>query len=157
MVIKCYTFKFVCNIIPVIENGVIFTHQPQGIYNNLRKIDLNNFGKDCFCKFRIPSNLNKKGVYVLRLNSENVYVGRCVDLSKRFNTGYGQISPRNCYVGGQTTNCRINKEILCQAEANSQIQLYFYETANHKAVEQDLLTSCKWHWNIQFSSNNKCK
>lgn len=155
MRIKSYQLKFVCDIKPEMENGSIFNHSPQNFYKNHKILKLNSWGDGSFCKFRIPYNLNKKGVYVLKLDSENVYVGRCVDLSKRFNTGYGQISPRNCYVGGQTTNCRINKAILCQAEGNSQIQLYFYETANHKAVEQDLLASCKWLWNIQGSSNKK--
>jgi hypothetical protein len=32
------------------------------------------------------------------------YVGECRDLVKRFNSGYGQISPRNCFVGGRRTN-----------------------------------------------------
>lgn len=39
------------------------------------------------------------------------YVGECVNLGHRFNTGNGKISPRNCHVGGQPTNFRINHQI----------------------------------------------
>ena len=30
----------------------------------------------------------------------------------RYNNGYGRISPRNCFQGGQSTNCRVNNLIF---------------------------------------------
>ena len=38
-----------------------------------------------------------------------IYIGETAGLRQRFNMGYGNISPRNCYVGGQSTNCKMNK------------------------------------------------
>jgi hypothetical protein len=35
-----------------------------------------------------------RGVYILTVNSDPHYVGECVNLSRRFNGDYGNISPK---------------------------------------------------------------
>ena len=32
-------------------------------------------------------------------NDRLTYIGECQDFAQRFNTGYGQISPKNCFKG----------------------------------------------------------
>jgi len=63
-------------------------------------------------------------------NERLANVGECQDFARRFNTGYGQISPKNCYKGGQETSCRINQLILKCAESGWSIDVYFVETAD---------------------------
>ena len=63
-------------------------------------------------------------------NDRLAYIGECQDFSQRFNTGYGQISPKNCFKGGQETNCRINQLILKCAESGWSVDAYFIETAD---------------------------
>lgn len=43
------------------------------------------------------------------VDHDPVYVGECECLVKRVNQGYGRIGPRNCFMGGRTTNVRINR------------------------------------------------
>jgi hypothetical protein len=61
--------------------------------------------------------------------------------------GYGNISPRNCYVGGQPTNCRINSLILEMYKRGSQIELLFYETRDRFNIERTLINELNPEWN----------
>lgn len=143
-----YNFVSICKIMPERSaEGLIIKFQPQSRYKNRKTIALNKYGAGRFCRFRIPSNINKSGVYIITVNKEYKYVGECEDLSSRYNMGYGQISPRNCFVGGQETNCRINKLILKEACAAKEIRLWFLKTANYKKIEQKLRASLLWPWN----------
>jgi hypothetical protein len=45
-------------------------------------------------------------------------------LSARFNAGYGNISPKNCFKGGQETNCRVNNLVHSAALAGERISTY---------------------------------
>lgn len=76
-----------------------------------------------------------------------MYVGECKNLTARFNTGYGQISPRNCFVGGQETNCRINKLILSEAVQGHGVRLWFMQTAAYKTIEMELRSIRRLPWN----------
>lgn len=82
-------------------------------YLNRKKLRLHQYGDSIFCKFKIDDKYEKlKGIYCFAINDRIVYIGRCTDnYSKRINYGYGNISPRNCFIGGQSTNCRINAKI----------------------------------------------
>mgnify|MGYP001565428710 CR=1 FL=1 len=89
---------------------------------------LNSNGDKIFCKFKIQDKriFNKKGLYVYFVKNEIKYIGRChgnSNYEKRINDGYGNISPRNCYKDGQTTNCHINRLIN---EYRNDIELYVY-------------------------------
>ena len=59
----------------------------------------------------------------LALDGDLRYVGECANLSARFNVGYGNISPKNCFSGGQETNCRLNNLLY---EAVLAISLGFF-------------------------------
>jgi hypothetical protein len=89
------------------------------------------------------------GAYVLTVDDNPAYVGECINLSSRYNNGYGNISPRNCYAGGQLTNCRINHLIHNAVNAGQQIKLWFLRTANRKTIEAELINALKPEWNRQ--------
>ncbi len=86
-------------------------------------------------------------MYALVVGGAVKYVGECVDLSSRYNMGYGNISPRNCFVGGQETNCRLNNLILLSAKKELEISLWFHPTENYKETEADLRFNNKYDWN----------
>ena len=63
--------------------------------------------------------------------------------------GYGRIAPRNCYVGGQSTNCKMNKVVLSLYEQGKTVDLYFYKTTDYKHVELELLGKIKTPYNVK--------
>lgn len=141
-------FKFICEIKPLIdEYGRVIEYFPYKEYKNAAEKELNKYGKGPFCKFQISNNKNKTGVYILKVNNGVKYVGECEKLSSRYNMGYGQISPRNCFVGGQSTNCKINSYILREVKNGSKIHLLFYETDNRFEVERELIKKYEPEWN----------
>jgi hypothetical protein len=81
------------------------------------------------------------------VDEELRYVGECASLSARFNAGYGNISPRNCFKGGQETNCRLNNLIYMAATAGGHISLWFFQTADYESVEAFLRTTLDPAWN----------
>lgn len=93
------------------------------------------------------------GVYALFLNEELMYIGQCEDFGKRYNQGYGQISPRNCFVGGQSTNCKINKFIFDSTRKGEIIKLYFLETNSYDKIESELIELYKPILNHQKGKN----
>lgn len=129
------------------ENGEIARFEPQARFRNARALALNKFGHGPFCKFKIPTDSCLSGVYAIIVNGELKYIGECENLAARYNMGYGNISPRNCFVGGQETNCRINNLVYELAEAASDISLWFCETTRHKSIERELRASLKPAWN----------
>jgi hypothetical protein len=83
------------------------------------------------------------GVYLLVCNGELLYIGETINLKRRFNDrrygSYGFISPAACYVGGQSTNCKINHLVLQLFEAGHPVLFYFLQTLEHKRIEKELL------------------
>ena len=141
-------FISICEIKPLIDKyGRIIEYQPDREYKNADDKKLNKYGKGPFCKFQIPNGINKAGVYILKIDDEVKYVGECENLSSRYNMGYGQISPRNCIVGGQSTNCKINSYILREVKNGSKVLLLFYETENRFEVERELIKKYEPKWN----------
>ena len=67
-------------------------------------------------------------------------------------TSCGGISPRNCFAGGQETNCRINNLILEASKGGEETTLWFYRVDGGKdarveieALHKNLL---KPPWNL---------
>ncbi len=143
-----YEFEHVCDIEPLRDKGgVCVRFMPQDRYQNARDLPLNRYGAGPFCRFRIPTRFHVSGVYVLTIDDELRYVGECANLSARFNAGYGNISPKNCFKGGQETNCRLNNLVYAAALAGQHISLWFFQTANYKSVEAALRSSLNPAWN----------
>lgn len=148
MKIGAYKFNYICAIEPERNlDGTVKSYKPQTRYENKKNVPLNKYGEGPFCKFKIPSNPNVSGVYAVRVEGELRYIGECLNLSSRFNMGYGIISPRNCFKGGQETNCRINNLIYKAAKADYKIVLWFIQTKVYKAIEGELRMSQQPEWN----------
>lgn len=115
--------------------GRIVELTPHLRYAHAERAQLNLHGTGPFCRFRIPTNRMMAGIYIIaKTDGRAMYVGECTNLSERFNSrGYGSVSPANCYVGGQSTNCRINALILAAAHHGEQLTLWFLPTTtvNH--------------------------
>ena len=144
-----FEFVWVFGIEPImVDDENIYQYTAYENFNNHRDLKLHRYGKGPFCKFFVPKRWKGiRGVYLFLVNSNLKYIGECEDLESRFNTGYGNISPRNCYEGGQQTNCRINHLILEAAMKESEISIFFLETQNHKRIEERLRYSLKPPWN----------
>ncbi len=143
-----YQFKCICSINPETNaDGSIRVFMPQSRYDNKAGLSLNRYGTGPFCKFKVPRELDLSGVYAVQVGREVKYIGECKTLSSRYNMGYGNISPRNCFVGGQETNCRINNLILQQAKSGADISLWFLPTNEYKMVERELRGSLSLSWN----------
>ena len=148
--IQNYKFHHVCEIIPKLDSdNNVFEFLPQSRYENSKNLPLNNYGKGPFCKFSIDKKyFGKSGVYIISVNDTIQYVGRCVDFYNRFNMGYGSIQPKNCFKGGQETNCRINHNVLTSFKSNSTIQLFFLETPKFIQIEDKLIEKLGPPWNL---------
>ena len=88
-----------------------------------------------------------EGVYGLQVNGEWAYIGKTIDLGRRYNQEYGNISPRNCFVSGPETTCRINNQILLEAAKGSSIILFFHETDDSDRIETELIRNLNPPWN----------
>lgn len=144
-----YSFSFVQRLIPILKpDGSPRIYMPQLLYQEKDKYSLHKYGNGPFCRFSISSEWNGvAGVYALIENFNILYIGQCADFGKRYNQGYGNISPRNCYVGGQTTNCKINALILEKYIEGSPLSLYFYPTSNYDRVERILISAFRPSYN----------
>jgi hypothetical protein len=147
--IKGIPFQYVCDIIPESDgDGMPKEYMPQSRYNNSSNIPLHEYGHGPFCRFKVPERHNRKtGVYIILVEGDPKYVGECEDLGMRFNMGYGNISPRNCYKGGQPTNCRVNTLILGTYKNGSRIELLFHETEDRYNIEGTLIEELHPEWN----------
>lgn len=148
--IGSYSFRHICTLQPETElGGTIRILMPQVAYVNRSNLPLHAYGTGPFCKFVISKDVHEAGVYVLTVEAEVKYVGECISLTKRYNTGYGQISPRKCYKGGQSTNCRVNNLIYQLSLEGKQIDLWFMATQRYKDVERELLSQLNPGWNCK--------
>ena len=144
-----YNFVHVCEIKPKLDsNQQILEFLPQDRYENKKNLKLNKFGAGPFCKFTIDGKYStKSGVYLISIDNVIQYVGECDDFFKRFGMGYGNISPRNCFEGGQLTNCRINSVILNSIKSNNTVHLHFLDTAERFKIEHELILNFNPPWN----------
>lgn len=148
MKIGIYEFQYICDVEPERgPDGSIRQFMPQARYQNARSLPLNRYGAGPFCKFKIPNRFQASGVYVFTTGGETRYVGECASLSARFNAGYGNISPKNCFKGGQETNCRLNNLVFVAAQAGGVMSLWFFQTADYKTMESALRSTLKLAWN----------
>ncbi|NFL88073.1 GIY-YIG nuclease family protein [Clostridium botulinum] len=152
-----YKFEFIQIIQPAIdEQGHLKEFYPENRYKNEKNINLNKHGQGPFCKFSIdPKYSGVCGVYALFICDELVYIGQCIDFAKRFNQGYGHVSPRNCFTGGQSTNCKINKVVLEASKNKYEIKLFFLITNNYDKIEKELIAYYNPRYNVKLKSDNR--
>ena len=134
------------------QRGEVIWELPQSRFRNEHNLRLHKYGRGPFCRFRVAQGWQWGGVYVLTSGNAPLYVGECQNLEDRWGTnGYGAISPRNCYTGGQETNCRINNLIYGGTKTGAGFDLWFYAVAGDKqtrlAVESKLVAVLRPSWN----------
>ncbi len=124
---------------------------PQARFARAETNPLHAYGQGPFCRFHIGSKIKAAGLYVVTVTGEPLYVGECANLHKRWAHGYGSISPRNCFKGGQQTNCRVNNLVLKTARGGNLIELWFRpqigSKADRVAGEASLVDSLQPSWN----------
>lgn len=146
-----YPFRFVAEIKPDRNiNGKFRQYLPHVLYEKQLTSNLHQYGLGPFCNFTVSKDWQGlSGVYALCDTRGLLYIGQCIDLVQRFNAGYGNISPRNCYKGGQSTNCKINAMILKKYLGGDKVYLYFYNTNDYDRVEHKLINSFRPLYNGQ--------
>lgn len=148
-----FEFTLVAEIEPERDEfGSVIEHLPWA-HHSRSSLPFNAFGKGPFCRFKIPRHWGARtGVYLFVVDGIPMYVGECADLGHRINSGYGAIAARNCYRGGQETNCRINNAVMAAAHAGARILLWFHKTSERFAVEAQLLSELPLEWNLRRSA-----
>ncbi len=116
---------------------------------------LNVYGDSAFCKFRMVGKdfSNCKGLYVYKSGGQIKYVGRVkgdYNFYQRINIGYAHLSPKNCYIDGQSTNCHINSIVN---SSKGDINLFILPMENDDEIirtERWLINLIKPEWNISL-------
>ena len=159
-VLEEYEFRFVCPIEPKKNSeGKCIENYPSSRYDNKAGLMLHAH-REPFCEFSIDKKFTENsGVYIFVVNREIKYTGKCAErtstdyaLRERIRE-YGHISPRNCYEGGQYTNCRINKRIMDCTNKGEVVELYYLQLEDQKEInniEWHIIQKCKPPWNLQF-------
>lgn len=115
------------------------------------KMFLNRYGDETYNRFSVQDSdwLDRKGLYCYVLDEVVVYVGQSRDcFGKRINQGYGNISPKNCYLDGQATNCHVNS-LVTRHQAT--LKLILSEVKNlvmMDDLEKKLIKIWQPLWNI---------
>ena len=147
------SFSYVGPIRPQRDRrGEVVGELPQSKFRNERNLRLHKYGRGPFCRFRVAQGWQRGGVYILTNGDAPLYVGECQNVEDRWGTnGYGAISPRNCYIGGQETNCRINSLIYRGIKTGARFDLWFSTIAGDKqtrlTVERELVAALHPPWN----------
>ena len=138
-------FSLVGAIEPLLDRaGKVIEELPQSRYCNANRAPLNNYGRGPFCRFRVAKGCREGGVYVIMDAEIALYVGECQSLEDRYSSnGYGGISPRNCFKGGQETNCRINNLILETVKRGDCPTLWFHPSEEGKSARVDTAVCCQ--------------
>jgi hypothetical protein len=105
--------------------------------NDDYKLYLNKYGDLSYCEYKLNHFTNDKGLYCYIIENKVIYIGRSKKTFKERINEYGKITPYNCLIDGQATNCKINSIIN---ELNSpSIKMGFYKMNNNKGEEISLL------------------
>jgi hypothetical protein len=126
-------------------NGQPLEFMPQAAYAKAATTRLNPHGEGPFCRLRIAQKVREPGVYAILSGGKVRYIGIADDLAERWGPrGYGAIHPRNCYVGGQPTNCKINGTVLREVKAGKRLHLYFARVLeDRRQVEAQLVAALR--------------
>lgn len=145
-----HSFEFVDSIsVERNEAGRVDIKMPQSRYAKSDEYPVHRYGWGPFCKLSVNTSeySGSEGVYIFTAGYEIKYVGETVDVHNRIQAGYGNISPKNCFEGGQQTNCRINHLILETVRNGSHVSLWVEETQDRKRRETELIEQCNPPWN----------
>ena len=135
-----------------VELGKFLMHLKE-INNPDFRLYLNKYGDSKYCNYTISKFKNDKGIYCYIVDDQIVYVGRSKKtFAERFKD-YGKITPYNCLIDGQVTNCNINSKVnnLEKLKAG----FYIMNDSSDKEIEsleKRVINSLKGNgglWNVQ--------
>lgn len=131
------------------EHGAPVLGSPSTRYNNHRNLKLNKYGDGPFVFLRLSPLPAAQGVYVVVADNRDVlYIGQSADtIRTRWQMGYASIQPRNCFEGGQPTNCRVNNLIYLALVEGRSLELYVITTPDFDAIERKLISQLQPEWN----------
>jgi hypothetical protein len=121
-------------------------------YANLQNLALNPYGLGPFSRLVLRRLPSEPGVYAIVNDTGQVlYVGKARDsIAERWGPrGYQVIHPRNCFVGGQNTNCHINGSIVKTISEGIRLNLYTHVTDQPGPLETRLIAILRPPWNLQ--------
>lgn len=133
--------------------GAVALHSPHLRFANPKGLALNPYGLGPFSRLVVPELPDRPGVYAVLSRDQCVlYIGRARDsLRKRWGRGgYAVIDPRNCFVGGQSTNCHINGLVTSGLSLGEAYTLWFHEIDPPDELERRLRWGLRPPWNIQL-------
>ena len=131
-------------------DGKPLEEMPQRRYRAAASTPLNRHGHGPFCRFSVAGLPATSGAYAVTVEQNLVYVGIATDLKRRWGpSGYAQIQPRNCFKGGQSTNCKVNHAILTAVRDGLVVRLWIHRTANPRPLEALLIAELAPPWNAQ--------
>ena len=131
-------------------DGKPLEDMPQRRCSAAASMPLNRHGHGPFCRFSVARLPAASGVYAVTVAQKLVYVGIATDLKRRWGpSGYAQIQPRNCFKGGQSTNCKVNHAILLAARDGLAIHLWIRQTETPRPFEARLIAELAPPWNDQ--------
>ena len=111
-------------------------------------VRMNPHGAGPFCHMGLPAAPSAAGVYAVFVGGELCYLGECQDLARRFGPqGYGQIHSRSCHDDGQSTNCKINAQVLEAAKIGLKARVWFCPSAERNLLESELISEFSPPWN----------
>ena len=133
------------------QDGTPVLNFPSQRYDNVRKLRLNKHGEGPFVFLRLATLPAEQGVYaVVASDGQVLYIGQTADtIRNRWQMGYATIQPRNCFEGGQSTNCRVNNLIYRAINEGRHLELYIIVTPEFDAIERELIARFQPPWNIQ--------
>ena len=135
------------------DDGAPLEFMPQSRYYLAETTHLNRYGAGPFCRFAMKDLPPTSGIYALTIDGVLAYVGIANNLAQRWGPqGFATVSPRNCYVRGQSTNCKVNNGILLAAREGRRVDLWMYETSEGAPVEAELIRELDPPWNSQNPS-----
>ena len=146
------TFRHVARISPEAgPDGKPLEDMPQRRYHAAASTPLNRHGHGPFCRFSVAGLPAAAGVYALTVAQRLAYVGIATkSLRERWGPrGYAEIHPRNCFRGGQSTNCKVNHAILEAAQRGLTIRLWIHQTGSPRPLEERLIAELTPLWNAQ--------
>lgn len=121
--------------------------------DGLYKRFLNKYGDLNYSRFRLANEsvLDSRGLYLYAHEGQLLYIGRCRDsFRKRVNQGYGMISPKNCFLDGQATNCNINSRITSFGSERIEFHVCLIpDLQTITTLEAGLIVDYRPPWNSQ--------
>ena len=125
-------------------DGTPLLEYPHLRFDNVKNVELNKYGAGPFVTLILtPPPPKAQGVYAVVADSTQVmYIGQAANtIRQRWAMGAAKISPRNCFDGGQPTNCHLNTLVRRAVADGRSLELYVLTTPEYDSIERTLIAT----------------